>query len=198
MEVNPVVIEDINFRLIDEFDVNNNSIEKEVDCQLLGPDLTITALEVNIISEADRDKLQVDVTIKNIGNATSNSATIVSIIKSVGGMSQNIGPLLPNEEDTFTITRNITGEINKTGERIIGRSGLPLLIGKDYEIRTVISIVSPPDINTSNNVMRKEFTYTTLPRAGLFITPLASFKGPISIQLCADEPLNVLSSIIMD
>lgn len=204
LEINPVVNATTNFRLIDEFDTSNNSIEEDVLCQILAPDLTITALKVSIITEPEGDKLQVDYSVKNIGNFTSNGGAVSLFIKDIVGPnigSSAIGPLLPNEEKEFTVIRDITGEITvfqKEGSNITrGKNGIPLQIGKEHEIIATVVGVSPSEINTSNNAMKREFTYTTLPRAGLFITPLASHSGPISIQLCAEEPLRILSAAII-
>lgn len=204
-EVNPVVNADTNFRLIDEFDTSNNSIEKDVLCQyqLFVPDLTITDLEVSIITEPEGDKLQVNYTVKNIGNLTSNSGSVSLYIKDIGYIGgSGIGSLLPNEEKEFTFIRDITGElsVSQDDHKVIGhKEGIKLQIGKEYKITAKVTYVNPSEINTSNNAMSREFTYTTLPREGLFITPLAWRGDPkISIQLCAEEPLHILSAAIID
>lgn len=211
-EVNPAVDPNTDFRLVDEFNTNNNSIEKDVICQsfILVPDLTITDLAISVISEPEGDKLQIDYSVKNIGNLTSDGGYVGIRIKTSDGdyvtihykkigreiipttlIPLTLEPLQPNEEKVFTAVLDITGDIH-------GNFGIPLQIGNNYEVFAIIYNVAS-EINTSNNVMKKEFTYTTSPRAGLFITPLGlgHLGNPISIQLCAEEPLNVLSSVII-
>lgn len=194
LEVNPIVNSSTGFRIIDEFDTTNNDIEREIECvhQLRLPDLTISNTDISIISEPNKDKLRIDFTVKNIGNGSSTSAS-VQVAGPRVTYRTSIEPLAPNEEKNFTIIRDITGEL------INSQRGKALQIGKEYEIRIEIFSISPTDVNPFNNRVIEKFTYTTEPRAGIFITPLSLLRGQqLSIQLCAEEPLTIQSSTIID